>query len=133
VHVSTDNLESLVSSITLELLLRKEGLERFTLANHDFLQERNVFHSDFYDTKIDEVMKRYYVAMTKLNPSHIFINESYFQEESLKRLVESDKTDIEAFFEVEEMSTELMTLMHRRQEMRLLVRSTEHSGVSVIK
>lgn len=135
-RISTGDPEGLVSSTTLGLLLRKGGLERFTVANHGFLQERDIFHPDVYGTKIGEVMERYPeldIAMAKLNPSHTFVNESYFQGEPPKRLVTSDEIGAGSFCEAEGMSTGLVTLMQRGRGMEAPVRPIGHPKVPVTK
>jgi hypothetical protein len=133
-RVSASDPERLVSSTTLGTLLRKGGLERCTVADHGFLRDQDIFHPDVDGTKIGEVTERYPefdIAMVKLNPSHTFTNGSYFQGEPPKRLVASDEIGVGAFYEVEGMSTGLMTLMHRGRGMKRPIRPIGHPKVPV--
>jgi hypothetical protein len=91
-------------------------LERFTVAYHGFREEKDVYHPSVYGVKIGELMKTYPefdIDMAQLTPSRTFSNESYFQREPPRRLVEADDINVGAFFEVEGMSTGMITLWFR--------------------
>jgi hypothetical protein len=95
-RVSTGEIENgadiIVQSTTLSIRIRKRAQERITLANHEFLLDKNVYYSDPDDHKIDDVVNHYeelnIVSMPSLLHANLFTNKSYFQAEIPKRLIE---------------------------------------------
>lgn len=98
--------------------LRKDAVERITVANHVFLTEKEIFHPSELGVKIGDVEERYYeldIAMVRLVPSKSssYFNNVYFQGEPPRRLVTLDEVEANSYFEVEGMSTGLITMLFR--------------------
>ena len=129
--------ENAVISSTSGVRLRKNTVERITVANHGFLTEEEVFHPSEYGVKIGDVEERYDeldIAMVRLVPSQIsnYSNNVYFQGEPPKRLITADEIEPNSYFEVEGMSTGLITLCFRGTAMETPLRPQGHPPIPVL-
>lgn len=114
--------------------LRKNAVERITVANHGLLTEEEVFHPREYGVKIGDVEERYDeldIAMVRLVPSQSsnYSNNAYFQEKPPRQLVTADELEVKSYFDIEGMSTSLITLPF---PMETPVRSPGHPPIPVL-
>lgn len=126
----------LVQSTTSGLRLRKGALERLTVANHGFPEDVEVFHPTSYGVKIGDIDERYEeldIAMVRLDPSQRsrYSNQAYFQAEPPKRLVEADSIAMNSYFEVDGMSTGLVTLVFAGKAMERPIRPPGHPEIPI--
>ncbi|CRG90762.1 hypothetical protein PISL3812_07807 [Talaromyces islandicus] len=103
-----------VLSTTCGVLMRKGGTRRVSVANHGFVQTCEVYHPAYDGDKIGDIVNRspeLDIAMVQLTPanSNKFSNETYFQAEPPRRLLESGKIVRGTWFEVDGMSTGLLS------------------------
>lgn len=114
--------------------LRKNAVERITVANHVFLTEKEIFHPSELGVKIGDVEERYDeldIAMVRLVPSKSssYFNNVYFQGEPPRRL---DEVEANSYFEVEGMSTGLITMLFRGSAMETPLRPPRHPLIPVL-
>ncbi|MCJ1345778.1 hypothetical protein MMC31_003987 [Peltigera leucophlebia] len=126
-----------VTSSTSGVRLRKNAVERITVANHRFLTEKEVFHPSELGVKIGDIEERYDeldIAMVRLVPSKSssYSNNIYFQGEPPRRLVTLDEVEANSYFEVEGMSTGLITMLFRGSAMETPLRPLGHPPIPVL-
>jgi len=103
-----------VQSSTCGVLLRKGTARHVSVANHGFFAGSEVFHPVYNGDKIGDIVDRYPeldLAMVQLTPANSgrFSNETYFQAEPPKRLAKRSDLDLGSWFEVDGMSTGLIS------------------------
>lgn len=108
----------ILNSSTSGVRLRRNAVERITVSNHGVLTEKEVFHPSELGVKIGDVEERYDkldIAMVRLVPSKSssYSNNVYFQGEPPRRTVTLDEVEANSYFEVEGMSTGLITMLFR--------------------
>ena len=127
-----------VQSTTCGIRLRKDANEYVSVANHGFLAGDEVFHPDPEGDKIGDVMKRYPeldLAMVQLTPAHSgrFHNQTYFQAETPRRLVDTSDLVRGAWFEADGMSTGLVSFQFLIDSWERPIRPPGHPRIPVLK
>ena len=127
-----------VQSTTCGIRLRKGVSEYVSVANHGFLAGDEVFHPDPEGDKIGDVVDRYPeldVAMVQLTPAHSgrFHNQTYFQAETPRRLVGTSDLVRGAWFEVDGMSTGLISCQFMIESWEHPIRPPGHAKIPVLK
>jgi hypothetical protein len=105
----------IASPTTSGIQLRKGTTTCVTVANRGFPNTDEVFDPDIYGDKIGGIVDRYPetgIAMVKLTPLHQnrYDNSTYFQAEPPKRLIEQGGHTFGSWYEVDGMSTGLISL-----------------------
>lgn len=123
-----------VASTTSGVLLQKGNLRYLTVANHGFLGHDEVHHPTDSDDKVGDIIDRYPeidVAMVKLTPatSTHFLNNVYFKAAPPTRLLDSSAMSPGSWFEVDTMSTGLLSFMFEGVKMERPVRPQGHPPV----
>lgn len=126
-----------IQSTTCGILLRKGPSMFVSVANHRFLASDEVFHPAADGDKIGDIVDRYPeldIAMVRLTPAHSnqFSNQSYFQAEPPKRLIESCDIPKGAWFEVDGMSTGMLAFSFHTNSMERPVRPPGHPRIPVL-
>jgi hypothetical protein len=127
-----------VQSTTCGILLRKGASRRVTVANHGFLASDEVFHPTADGDKIGDIIDRYPeldIAMVQLTPAHFshFSNQTYFQAEPPKRLADTSTLLHGTWFEVDGMSTGLLSFQCLGRSWKYPVRPPGHPEIPVLK
>jgi hypothetical protein len=127
-----------IQSTTCGILLRKGPSMFVSVANHGFLAGDKVFHPAADGDKIGDIVDRYPeldIAMVRLTPAHSnrFLNQSYFQAEPPKRLIERCDIPKGAWFEVDGMSTGMLTFSYLTDSMEHPVRPPGHPRIPVLQ
>ena len=104
-------------STTSGIILRKGENCYSTVANHGFPNTEDVFHPYPSGEKIGHIADRYPeldIAMVQLTPasSDRYTNRVYFQAEAPRRLAEVSDMVPGSWFEVDGMSTGLLSLLY---------------------
>jgi len=121
-----------VQSTTCGILLRKRATRYVSVANHGFLATNEVFHPAYDGDKIGEIAYRYPeldIAMVQLTPA----NSSRFSTEPPKRLVETYDLAPGTWFEVDGMSTGLLSFLFMSNSFENPVRPPGHPRVPFLK
>lgn len=126
-----------VPSSTSGVLLRKGPELRLTVANRGFGfagTTSEVFHPSYNEDKIGDVTDRYTeidVAMVRLTPENLsrFSNASYFQAYPPRRLIESDMMTPGSWYEVDGMSTGLLSFWYCATLAEPLLRPPGHPEI----
>jgi hypothetical protein len=108
--------------------------ERITIANHGFVHDTDVYHPSHYGDKIGDIQERFEdldVALVQLNPlqTSLYTNETYFQAEPPRRFVEADMVELNTYFELDGMSTGLITLVYLGTAMERPPRPPGHGEI----
>jgi hypothetical protein len=111
---------------------------RITVANHGFLAGDEVFHPAPDGDKTGDVVDRYSeldIAMVQLTPANFsrFSNQTYFQAEPPKRLGDTSNLPFGAWFEVDGMSTGMLSFQSLGKSWELPVRPPGHPEIPVLK
>jgi hypothetical protein len=127
-----------VQSTTCGILLRKGASMRISVANHGFLAGDEVFHPTADGDKIGDIVNRYPeldIAMIQLTPAHFshFSNQTYFQAEPPKRLANSSNLIKGAWFEVDGMSTGMISFLCLRRTFHRPVRPPGHPKIPILE
>ena len=114
----TGEYTDVIASTTCGIHLRKGTQNYVTVANHGFLSSIDVYHPhcDADSVRIGQIVDRYPeldIAMVRLTPGHLprFTNDPYFEAEAPKSLLKGGVGN-DTWFEVDSMSTGLITLYH---------------------
>ncbi|KFY21184.1 hypothetical protein V491_03097 [Pseudogymnoascus sp. VKM F-3775] len=125
-------------STTCGVLLRQGSLMFVTVANHGFLANDSgeVFHPVADGDIIGNIVKRYPeldIAMVQLTPanSNRFTNKTYFQAEPPRRLAEQRELFRGTWFEVDGMSTGLLSFQYWADSMERPRRPPGHPPIPV--
>jgi len=127
-----------VRSTTCGILLRKGASMRVSVANHGFLAGDEVFHPTPDGDKIGDIVDRYPeldVAMVQLTPAHFshFSNQTYFQAEPPKRLADRSSLVLGTWFEVDGMSTGMLSFQYLVNTFEYPVRPPGHPPIPVLQ
>lgn len=127
-----------VRSTTCGLLIQKGNTKYLTVSNNGFLGESEVFHPAYDGDKIGDIVDRYPqfdIAMVRLTPefSNRFSNDTYFQAEPPKRLVTAEYLKHGAWFEVDGMSTGLISLAYVGDVMEKPGRPPGHPDIPFLR
>lgn len=127
-----------VQSTTCGVLLRKGATECISVANHGFPERTEVFHPGCDGDKIGDIVHRYPeldIAMVQPTPSNSnrFSNGTYFQAEPPKRLAERCDLVRETWFEVDGMSTGLLSFQYIADSVEEPLRSPGHPKIPVLQ
>ena len=112
---------------------------RVTVANHGFRAgNEEVFHPSADGDKIGDIVDRYPeldIAMVQLTPANFsrFSNQTYFQAEPPKRLIEAPNPSWGTWFEVDGMSTGMLSFLHLRVSIERPVRPPGHPEIPILK
>jgi hypothetical protein len=111
---------------------------RVSVANHGFLAGDEVFHPTADGDKIGDIVNRYPeldIAMIQLTPAHFshFSNQTYFQAEPPKRLANSSNLIKGAWFEVDGMSTGMISFLCLRRTFHRPVRPPGHPKIPILE
>ena len=112
--IATDSgtsAETLMATTAGLLVRNSHGQQRLTVANHGFLDSKDVFHPSTEGTHIGEIDERFEhldIALVKLHPSVNFTNKTYFEVKAPRRLLRGVDIPQGAFFAVDGMSTGLV-------------------------
>ena len=113
----------------------KKGLRYYvTAANHCFFASKEVFHPNEEGDKIGEVVERYPaldIALVELNSAHAsrFTNSNYFQAEPAKKFIPWQQAIPGNWFEIDSMSTGLVSLMLEATVLREPMRPQGHPEI----
>jgi hypothetical protein len=127
-----------VQSTTCGILLRKGASMRISVANHGFLAGDEVFHPTADGDKIGDIVDRYPeldIAMVQLTPAHFshFSNQTYFQAEPPRRLADRSNLVRGTWFEVDGMSTGMLSFQYLRDTFECPVRPPGHPPIPVLQ
>lgn len=127
-----------VQSTTCGIRLRKGASEYVSVANHGFLANNEVFHPAPDGDKIGDIVDRYPeldIAMVQLTPAHSsrFSNQMYFQAEPPQRLVEMCDLVRGTWFEVDGMSTGLVSFLYMIDAWEKPIRPPGHPEIPVLQ
>jgi hypothetical protein len=111
---------------------------RVSVANHGFLAGDEVFHPTADGDKIGDIVDRYPeldIAMIQLTPAHFshFSNQTYFQAEPPKRLADASNLVEGTWFEVDGMSTGMLSFQYLIDSWEYPVRPPGHPKIPVLK
>ena len=111
---------------------------RVSVANHGFLAGDEVFHPTPDGDKIGDIVDRYPeldVAMVQLTPAHFshFSNQTYFQAEPPKRLADRSSLVLGTWFEVDGMSTGMLSFQYLVNTFEYPVRPPGHPPIPVLQ
>ncbi len=143
-RVSTGSLSNdgaysdFVQSTTSGVRVRNGLTERITVANHGFLHDTEVYHPSNYGDKIGDIQERFEnldVALVQLNPlqTSLYTNETYFKAEPPRRFVEADMVGHNTYFELDGMSTGLITLVYLGNAMEQPPRPPGHGEIPFLR
>ena len=104
-------------STTSGIILRKGENCYVTVSNHGFPNTEEVFHPTPSGEKIGHIVDRYPeldIAMVRLTPANAdrYINRAYFQADAPRRFAEASDMVPGSWFEVDGMSTGLLSLLY---------------------
>jgi hypothetical protein len=127
-----------VQSTTCGILLRKGASMRVSVANYGFLAGDEVFHPTADGDKIGDIIDRYPeldIAMVQLTPAHFshFSNQTYFQAEPPKRLADTSNLVLGTWFEVDGMSTGMLSFQYQINSWECPVQPPEHPQIPVLQ
>ena len=127
-----------VQSTTCGILLRKGATKYVSVANHGFSVGNEVFHPACDGDKIGEIADRYPeldIAMVQLTPANSsrFSNETYFLAGPPKRLVKGCAIPRGAWFEVDGMSTGMLSFLCWGDSLECPVRPPGHPKIPVLQ
>jgi hypothetical protein len=127
-----------VQSTTCGILLRKGVSKCVSVANHGFLASNEVFHPAANGDKIGDIVNRYPeldIAMVQLTPAHSshFSNQTYFQAEPPKRLADTSNLVRGTWFEVDGMSTGMLSFQYLIDSFERPVRPLGHPEIPVLR
>lgn len=137
--MSTGQWATTTMSTTCGIRLRKGPRTCVTVANHGFLQSDEVYHPSATGSKVGDIVDRYPeldVALMKMAPSEAskFSNSSYFQAEPPLRLATIESAvKSNGWYEVDGMSTGLLSLFFYSRSMEEPVRPPNHPLIPVSK
>jgi hypothetical protein len=119
---------------TCGILLRKGASMCVSVANHGFLAGDEVFHPAADGDKIGDIVDRYLeldIAMVQLTPAHYshFSNQAYFQAEPPKRLADTSNLIKGTWFEVDGMSTGMLSFQYLIKSLERPIRPPGHPSV----
>ncbi|KOS42617.1 hypothetical protein ACN38_g6477 [Penicillium nordicum] len=123
-------------STTTGILLRKGTNCYITVANHGFLGSQQIYHPTPYGDKIGDIVERYPeldIAMVQLTPTNFcrYTNQTYFQAQAPRRLAEPTDLAPGTWFEVDGMSTGMLSLMYIGNSMEKPASAPGHPEVPV--
>jgi hypothetical protein len=126
-----------VQSTTCGILLRKGASMRISVANHGFLAGDEVFHPMADGDKIGDIVDRcpeLDIAMVQPTPAHSshFSNQTYFQAEPPKRLADTSNLVRGAWFEVDGMSTGMLSFQYLMDSWKRPIRPPGHPEIPVL-
>lgn len=127
-----------VQSSTCGVLLRKGAARHVSVANHGFFAASEVFHPANNGDKIGNIVDRYLeldLAMVQLSPDNSgrFSNETYFQAEPPKRLEKRSDLVLGSWFEVDGMSTGLISFQLAAKTFQKPKRPPGHPEITVLQ
>lgn len=125
-----------VPSTTSGILLRKDTTCYMTVANHTFLNSQEVFHPTPSGDKIGDIVDRYperNIAMVQLTPANYpqCINQTYFQAQAPRRLAETTDMIPGSWFEVDGMSTGMLSFLYCAKSLEKPARPPGHPDIPV--
>lgn len=123
---------------TCGIHLRKGATEYVSVANQGFQTGNEVFHPGPHGDKIGDIVNRYPeldIAIVQLTPAHSgrFTNKSYFQAEAPKRLIEKCDLVRGTWFEVDGMSTGLISFQYLIDAWGKPFRPPGHPAIPVLQ
>ena len=135
---SSGDYAEAVRSTTCGILLQKGSSQSLSVANHGFLGTSDVYHPTADGDKIGEIVDRYPeldIAMVQLKPAQSgrFSNQTYFQAEPPRRLVATEDLVLGTWFEVDGMSTGMLSLQYLGNSFQMPVRPPGHPEIPVLK
>lgn len=121
-------------STTSGILLRKGASCCITVANHGFPDLQRVFHPAPYGNQIGDIIDRYPeldIAMVQLTPANFsrYTNNAYFQAEPPRRFAENADMVPGSWFEMDGMSTGMLSLMYSGTALEKPIRPPGHPPI----
>lgn len=119
------------SSTTSGILPRKGSSRYIIVSNHRSRRTQQVHHPAPYGDKIGDIVERYPeldVAVMQLTPANFgrYTNQTYFQAQAPRRLAEMTDIAPGTWFEVDGVSTGMLSLMYFGNSMEKPVRPPGH-------